>query len=160
MLSIQRWQSVVFQCLSPNLKSFAPLFFLLKPPTQIISKSHQLRQHHTHTGSDPFSPCPSSKLLQQPPHLTLLPPLPSYVLFSTTVAKSHPFKVSGHALLFTMINWISISLLSLQAWSSIPPVLGLNLLPCLLAHPLKPNWLSCCSQYTRQNAASGPLHLL
>lgn len=87
MSSIQRWQSVFFQCLSPNLKSFPPLFFLLKPPIQIISKSYQLRQHHTHTGSDHFSPYLSSRLLQQPPHLSLLPPLPSYVLFSATVAR-------------------------------------------------------------------------
>ena len=160
MLSVQRWQSAVFQCLSPNLKSFVLLFFLLRPPIQIISKSHQLRQHHTHTGSNHFSPYPSSRLLQQPADLTLLPPLLSYVLFFATVARVILLRCQVMHFLFTMISWISISLLRLQAWSYIPPVLGLNLLLCPLAHPLKPHWLSCSSQYTRQSAASGPLHLL
>jgi len=98
MLSVQRWQSVVFQCLSPNLKSFVPLFFLLKPPIQIISKSHQLRQHHAHTGSNHFSPYPSSRLLIS------LQTLPCFHLYRSTFtvlchhSQSHPFKVSGHAL--------------------------------------------------------------
>lgn len=123
MLSIQRWQSVFFQCLSPNLKSLFPLFFLLKPPIQIIGKSLQLRQHCTHTGPDHFSPYLSSRLLQQPPHLSLLPPLPSYVLFSATVGRVILLRCQVMHFLFTMISWISISLLVYR--------LGLHFLQCL-----------------------------
>lgn len=116
---------------------FSPLFFF-KPAIQIISKSHQLRQHRTHTGPDHFLAIPLIWIITTASTPFLFPPLPSWSCSLPQQLESS-LRCQVMHFLFTMTSWISIlpSLTGLGFW---PPVLGLNLLPCPLAHPLKP-WL-------------------